>query len=413
MKSGYTLPVFACASAIAALQHLRHGTAIDHVELDLINPVQVVEISIEQVAKLTANSALAITRSDPGDNLDLTRNTPIWAMVELSADDANAAIEAVESPLNPPFWETLRSNTFRLQNDSQLSKSPIHGGLRGQKPPETQRPLTERITIIGGEGIGIRSDQQSAIYAYAQQLLLANLERLLHPGESLRVTLILPEGRQLAKRTSNEAFGVVEGLSLLGTSGIAHPLSAPDQLELFRAELQQKSKQFDTIVFCIGENGLDLAAKMGIDRDRTLKTANWIGSLLVEAGMQHVKSILLFGYHGKLIKLAGGIFHTHHHVADARQEILTAHAAKVGMSTPDLQAILTSATAEDGLKYLRNLGSAIAVYNSIAQTIDDRAQHYIYTHSEATVEIGTILFDRSRQILVKSKKATQLLESIC
>ncbi len=357
MKSGYTLPVFACASAIAALQHLRHQSTIDHVELDLINPAETVNISIEQVARLTSNSALAITRSDPGDNLDLTRDTPIWAMVELSQG--------------------------------------------------------EGITIIGGEGIGTQSNHQSAIYAYAQTLLLTNLERLLNPGESLRVTLILPQGRQLAKRTSNEAFGVVEGLSLLGTSGIAQPLSAPDQLELFRSELQQKSKQFDTLVFCIGENGLDLAAKLGIERDRTLKTANWIGSLLVEAGMQHVKSILLFGYHGKLIKLAGGIFHTHHHVADARQEILTAHAAKLGISTPDLQAIFASPTAEDGLKILRNLGNAIAVYDSIASAIDDRAQAYIYTHSEVTVEVGTILFDRSRQILVKSKKAAQLLESVC
>ncbi|MBD1844372.1 cobalt-precorrin-5B (C(1))-methyltransferase [Cyanobacteria bacterium FACHB-63] len=357
MKSGYTLPVFACASAIAALQHLRHSNAIREVELDLIHPDQKVQIAIEQVAKLTANSALAITRSDPGDNLDLTRNTPIWAMVELNQG--------------------------------------------------------EGITIVGGEGIGQRSDQHAAIYAYAQQLILTNLNRLLQPGESLRVTLILPEGRQLAKRTSNEAFGVVEGLSLLGTSGIAQPLSAPDQLEQFRAELQEKSKRFDTLVFCIGENGLDLAAKLGIDRDRTLKTANWIGSLLVEAGVQQVKSILLFGYHGKLIKLAGGIFHTHHYVADARQEILTAHAARVGIESSDLQAILASATAEDGLKYLRNLGREIEVYTSIAQTIDDRAQHYIFTHSEATVEVGSILFDRARQILVKSRKATQLLESVC
>jgi len=349
IKSGYTLPVFACASAIAALQHLRNQTAIDTVELDLINPAETVKISIEQVAKLSQNSALAITRSDPGDNLDLTRDTPIWAIAELS---------------------------------------------QGQG-----------ITIVGGEGIGTQSNQQSAIYAYAQKLILTNLERLINSGEALQVTLILPEGRQLAKRTSNEAFGVVEGLSLLGTSGIAQPLSAPEQLEIFRAELQQKSQQFDTLVFCIGENGLDLAAKMGIDRDRTIKTANWIGSLLVEAGIQRVKSILLFGYHGK--------FHTHHYVADARQEILTAHAAKLGVSTADLQAIFASPTAEDGLKILKNLGSAIAVYNSIAQAIDDRAAAYIYTHSEVRVEIGTILFDRSRQILVKSKKAAQLLESVC
>lgn len=359
MRSGYTLPVFACAAAIAALEWLRKPRSIASVEVDLIEPAERVTIDIEQVAGLRSDAALAITRSDPGDNLDLTRNTPIWAMVELD----------------------------RAQSD-------------------------QRITLIGGEGIGVRSDNQAAIYTYAQRLLIANLEQHLNAGEHLRVTLILPEGRQLAKRTSNEAFGVVEGLSLLGTSGIAQPLSAPDQLEIFRQELQQKARQFETIVFCIGENGLDLAAKLGLDRNQTIKTANWLGSLLVEAGMQHVKSILLFGYHGKLIKLAGGIFHTHHHVADARQEILTAHAAKLGLPTPDLQALFTSATAEDGLNYLRSLDGnwATRVYQSIAETIDDRAQQYIYTHSEAHVQIGTILFDRSRQILIQSRIANTLLE---
>ncbi len=40
-------------------------------------PREAVTIAIEQVARLNPDAALAITRSDPGDNLDLTRNTPI------------------------------------------------------------------------------------------------------------------------------------------------------------------------------------------------------------------------------------------------------------------------------------------------------------------------------------------------
>jgi cobalt-precorrin-5B (C1)-methyltransferase len=64
------------------------------------------------------------------------------------------------------------------------------------------------------------------------------------------------------------------------------------------------------------------------------------------------------------------------------------------------------------LKYLRNLGMDVAVYDSIAQTIETRTEAYIYTHSEANVEIGVILFDRSRQILVQTKKAEKLLESV-
>ncbi|WP_171816381.1 hypothetical protein [cyanobacterium endosymbiont of Epithemia turgida] len=41
-------------------------------------------------------------------------------------------------------------------------------------------------------------------------------------------------------------------------------------------------------------------------------------SSLVTAGVQKLVSLVLFGYHGKLIKLAGGIFHTHHHLVDRR-----------------------------------------------------------------------------------------------
>jgi len=79
-RSGYTLPVFACAASIAAYRCLV-GTPPETVSLDLLEPPQTVTIPIEQAARLSDNQALAITRSDPGDNLDLTRNTPIWAIV--------------------------------------------------------------------------------------------------------------------------------------------------------------------------------------------------------------------------------------------------------------------------------------------------------------------------------------------
>ncbi|NJM44857.1 MAG: cobalt-precorrin-5B (C(1))-methyltransferase [Alkalinema sp. RU_4_3] len=357
-RSGYTLPVFACAAAIAALRYLRGERALATVALDLLNPDRQVEIPVEPGALIGSGQALGVTRSDPGDNLDLTRHTPIWARVEWGGDDQ-----------------------------------------------------TEPIALLGGEGIGqITASGDPAIYGYARALFAHNLTKHLKPGEKLRITVILPEGRSLAARTSNAAFGVVEGLSLLGTSGLSAPLSAPGQLEAFRADLQSKVAQQD-LVFCIGENGLDLAARMGINPDRLVKTANWMGPLLVEAGIQGVRSILLFGYHGKLIKLAGGIFHTHHHVADGRQEILTAYAAAVGVQETTLQTLLTAATAEAGLQVLRSVGQSDRVYQTIAERIDQRSAEYIQIHAERSVEVGTLLFDRDRQILVQSKNALALLES--
>lgn len=367
-RKGYALPVFACASAMAALQKLLSpGGTVQAVELDLVKPEQTVEIPIEQAAALPGGAALAISRSDPGDNLDLTRNTPVWAWV---------------------CWG--------------------------------EADQVDRVNIEGGEGLGrqIHRDNQPAVYAYAQTLLRTNLERLLPADKTLRVTIILPEGRSLALRTSNAAFGVVDGLSLLGTSGISEPLSAPGQLEAFRQDLRDRANQFDMLAFCVGENGLQRALTLGIDQDRRIKTGNWIGPLLVEAALCGVGGILLLGYHGKLIKLAGGIFHTHHYVADGRQEILSAIAAAEGLPTAEVQRVLQAETVEAGLAHLRQLDQTpqaewvARIYATLVTRIDERAIAYIQQNADRTIQVGSAVFDRQRQIVAMSDRGSALLQSL-
>ncbi|MEM8720087.1 MAG: cobalt-precorrin-5B (C(1))-methyltransferase CbiD [Cyanobacteria bacterium P01_G01_bin.39] len=369
MSTGYTLPVFACASAIAALRHLQQPSPVDQVEVNLLNPPRQVEIKIEQVAKIDADSAIAITRSDPGDHLDLTRNTPIWAKVDL------------------------------VDN------------------------FTRQITLQGGAGIGRQQNNhnQAAIYTYAQELIIANLQPLLDEHQGVIVTIILPEGARLAKRTSNEAFGVVKGLSLLGTTGIVAPLTAQSQLEEYQQQIKDQAKLFDSLVFCIGENGIDLAQKSGIEPQRIIKTANWLGAMLVTAAAAQVKSILLFGYHGKLIKLAGGIFHTHNHLADARLEIMTAFCARLGLPKIYLEQIWQCSTTESALELLRQLDSeqperfswVDLIYSKIAQAIDCKSENYIYKYTEQNLQIGSVLFDRDRQVIKKSETALLLLSELC
>ncbi|MEM8641381.1 MAG: cobalt-precorrin-5B (C(1))-methyltransferase CbiD [Cyanobacteria bacterium P01_G01_bin.54] len=357
-QSGYTLPVFAAAAAVAALRCLQEKAAPETVELDLLDPPQQVTIPIAQVAPLNGQQAIAITHSDPGDNLDLTRNTPIWAWV--------------------------------------------------QRTPEA----AERLTINGGAGVG-RQGKQAAIYAYAQRLIRTNLEPFC--TTPITVTIILPEGRRLAERTSNAAFGVVEGLSLLGTTGIAQPLTAPDQLAAYRQDLAAKAGAFSTAVFCVGENGLALARQLGVKPGQLFKTANWLGPMLVTAAIAGWQQILLLGYHGKLLKLAGGIFHTHHHLADGRLEILTAAAVRVGLPVAQIQPLLDCPTAEAALQYLRSLDETIAqqVYGEITAAIDHRAAAYIHTHSEQMVTVGTALFGRDRQLFAISPQGQELLAWVC
>jgi cobalt-precorrin-5B (C1)-methyltransferase len=358
-STGYTLPVFAVAAAKAALLHLQQTTNSERiVTLDLLP--ESAEIPIQQVASLDSTSALAITLSDPGDNLDLTRNTPIWAWVRLS-DYANDA-----------------------------------------------------LILEAGEGLGKTITGTPSIYSYARRLFDANLLPLIPTNKTLTVSIILPFGRQLAQRTSNEAFGILEGLSLLGTSGISQPLSAADHLEEFRLDLHNKVQKHSNLVFCLGSNGLYVAKQLGIPEETIVQTGNWIGAMLVEAGLRDANSVLLLGYQGKLIKLAGGIFNTSSHLADGKLEILSAAVASVGGNLQTIQEILTAKTADAAYKILVQLQLAESVFTLLADKISQKAVTYVQKYADVSLTIGTILFDRQGNIISQdaiAREAIALLSS--
>lgn len=360
-RTGYTLPVFAVASAKAALLHLQSNTTPQTVTLDLLPESQPnsAEILIQQVARLDSISALAVTVSDPGDNLDLTRNTPIWAWVRRT-----------------------------LRDDCQ----------------------SQALILEAGEGLGRTAAGEAAIYSYARRLFDANLLPLIADDQTVTVSIILPEGRQLAQRTSNEAFGVLEGLSLLGTSGISQPLSVAEHLESLRTTLQVKVQAHPHLVFCLGSNGMQVAKRLGIPNEAVVQTGNWIGALLVEAGLRGAQSVLLLGYQGKLIKLAGGIFNTSSHLADAKLEIISAAVIKAGGDLAAAQAVLKATTADAAYQTLVALGLAEAVFGSLAQRISQRGGDYVRKYGDVKMRLGTVLCDRQGQIISQDAEAAELLK---
>ena len=373
-QTGYTLPVFAVAAAKAALLHLvkLYGwTAVRpyevpdlaNVQLDLCSDtiLEPVWIPIQQVASLDPNTALAIAQSDPGDNLDITRHMSIWVWIHL---------------------------------DRQLEQSDTR----------------ESLILEAGEGLGRSATGEPAIYRYAQQLFEVNLKPWIPSDAAVTVKIILPEGRQLAQKTSNAAFGILDGLALLGTSGIAQPHSAAEHLEIVRQKLRASLQQSKDLVFCLGSNGQQVVQRLGIPAHRVVQIGNWIGALLVEAQLNGAKSVLLAGYHGKLVKLAGGIFNTSSHLADARLQILAATVAQLTTDIEILRNVLACETAEDARKYLDRQGLSHTCYSKLTTQISQRASAYVAKYANGSLTIGTLLFDRQGEILVRDEVADKLIE---
>jgi cobalt-precorrin-5B (C1)-methyltransferase len=314
-------------------------------------------VPVRAAALLLEGLALAEAICDPGDGLDLTRGLLVWVLAS---------------------W------------------------LPAPQPPRAKG--ADWLALEAGEGVGVHAaSREMCLSAYARALLEVNLRPLVPEGLQLRLKVVLPAGRALAERTSNAAFGVVEGLALIGTRAETQASADPHQLDCTLQELAARLASPDfqgDLILVIGENGLDLAPRLGLPADRLLKVGNWLGPVLVAAGQGGVRRLLLFGYQGKLLKLAGGIFHTHHHLADGRAEVLTALAALEGLSGPALEGLYRAQTVEAAFLQLDNTDPELAarLRSRLALTIEQRAAHYLERHGAGGAQVGAALFDRSRRL---------------
>ncbi len=371
---GYTLPVWVAAAARAALGSLLGEPVAPAVALELLEPLGVAAVPVEAAALLGDGWALGQARCDPGEGLDLTRGLVVWVLLRWR--------EAVPAP-------------------AALEPSP-----------------QDWLMIEAGEGVGIHAASGEACLSdYARRLLAANLRPLVPLGQGLQLRVVLPAGRALAERTSNAAFGVVEGLAQIGTRAAVQAGPSPDQLEATLAALREHAGATDfkgDLVLVIGENGLDLAPRLGLPHQLLLKAGNWIGPVLVAAAEAGVRRLLLFGYQGKLIKLAAGIFHTHHHLADGRAEVLTAFAALEGLAGPPLRALHSATTVEAALAELEAADSALAqrLRDRLAAAVESRSASYLARHGGGSMAVGAVLFDRSRRICAAGPIGGPLLEAL-
>ena len=211
MKKGFSLPLWVAGAARSALKKLV-GLPFDNYELIKIpNEKKEIKIEIHSVGLLKDNShALGITFAKSGLDLDITQNLEIWTIASLEKISFNNSVQTI--PIN----------------------------------------------IIAGSGVGIKKETlEVSISHFAKEVINKNLLDILPEGFNLKLEIIFPNGEFLAERTSNKSFGIVDGLSIIGTSAETYSSASPDQLEEAKANLA-KLIQNDfkgKVVFVIGENG--------------------------------------------------------------------------------------------------------------------------------------------------------------
>ncbi len=272
----------------------------------------------------------------------------------------------------------------------------------------------DQIVIDGGAGVGRVTRKglpmeigMAAINPVPRKMITEAVRSVIGFHRGVDVKISVPLGEIVAQKTFNPRLGILGGISILGTSGIVEPMSEEAYKESLAIELnlmvQEGRKE---MVMVPGNYGRDLVRDyLKIDPEYIFKFSNFIGYILDEALDKKVERVLLVGHVGKLIKVAGGIFHTHSKVADGRLEILTAHLALMGVEALDLKKVMESNTTEEAVEFIYEKGYE-GVFTILAEKITEKCRQRTYEK----IQLGTIIFSMEYGILGSCTGAKKMVE---
>ena len=270
------------------------------------------------------------------------------------------------------------------------------------------------ITFAGGPGVGIVTQEglkippgQPAINPVPRQMCQKALRQVIG-ARAARVTVSVPGGEELARKTFNPRLGIVDGISILGTTGIVRPMSEEAMKDSLLAELDMYANQgHKEILFVLGSTGENALKEEFGDFRCILQVSNYIGFMIEEAVERGFTQILIGGFVGKLVKVASGTMNTHSHVADGRIETICTHLALHGAPVEIIREVYGCLTTKKAMEIVRDNG-----YDDIWQDMAQKASEYCCKTAHQMAEVGVIFLDSGNRILAESRNAREVLARV-
>lgn len=214
---------------------------------------------------------------------------------------------------------------------------------RGCRIMAKVEPRTEggaSIRFLQGEGVGRVTLPglgipvgEPAINPVPRQMITDAVQSL--TDQSLDITISVENGRELAERTFNSRVGVVDGISIIGTSGIVSPLSNEAFVDSIRRELQvARAIGCDSIGLASGKKGEEALLSQEPSL-RVIHYGNFIGAALAQAHELGFRRVVLGIMLGKAVKLAEGHLDTHSHKVLMNKTFLAEVAKRAGVADAD------------------------------------------------------------------------------
>jgi len=276
LRTGWTTGTCAAAAAKAATTALHTGEIQTTVEIGLPSG-QRVTFPVDRCA-MSHGQAEAVVVKDAGDDPDVTHGARLTATVR---------------------W-------------------------RGQ--PGLELDGGAGVGVVTKPGLGLEPGAP-AINPVPRAMITQSVGEVLDLSrQGIHLTISVPGGEKMARKTTNARLGIIGGISILGTTGIVRPFSTAS----WRASVEQAisvlaAQGEDTVVLCTGGRTEKGAMKLLPQRPEVcfVEVGDFTGAALRRAVEHGLTRVVFVGMAGKLTKLAAGVLMTHYTRSKVSLDLLT------------------------------------------------------------------------------------------
>ena len=351
LRTGFTTGTCATASSKSALLAIIQQDNISNIDV-LLPKRDRIQIKIN-TCEFSKDNARCSVIKDGGDDPDVTHGAEIF--VKLSLTDNIGSVE-------------------------------IDGGIgvgRVTKP---------------GLGLEIGS---AAINPTPKKMILENIKEVgeqILKENGIKIIVSVPKGKELAVKTDNPRIGIIDGISILGTSGIVIPYSTASFAAAIRQQIDVvRSMNDNTVVLTTGGRSEDFARKIIELPDHSfIQMGDFSGYTIQQCAKKGMKKAYVAGFIGKLAKMAAGVKQTHVKGSKVNMKLLSEIAKRCNANDKTVEKIKNANTA-------RNVQEIIMEdkVDGFFDEISKEACLQMRNHSDGNIPVEVILFDFDGTILSK------------
>ena len=354
LRTGYTTGSCATASSKAGILSIINQKKIEKIDI-LLPKGSDLEIKINS-CEFTKDSAKCSVIKDGGDDPDVTHGAEIFVDVKLTNNVGEIDIDGGEGV----------GRVTKPGLGLEIGSAAIN--------PTPKKMIVENVREVG------------------EELLKKN-------GVSIKVSV--PKGKELGPKTDNPRIGIMNGISILGTSGIVIPYSTASFAAAIRQQISVvNTMNDDNVVLTTGGRSEDYARKIIELPDHSfIQMGDFSGYTIKQCAKQGLKKAYVAGFIGKLAKMAAGVKQTHVKGGKVDMKFLSELAKRCDANSDTIAKILGANTA-------RNVQEIILEdrVEGFFDEITKETYNQMRQHSEEKIPVEVILFDFDGEVLSRHKE---------